>query len=322
VKRILFIAPEFFTFHLQIKQGLEELGHKVYFLPDRPSQNALVKILIRKFRFLITPFLQRFFADKMDEVPADIDEVFIIRGEGIVPATLKRMRQRFHKARFQYYLWDSLKQSPGALLLIDSFDRVWTYDLQDSRKDSRLKFTPNFYLLPKTRAPADTFKYDLTFLGTAHGDRLKVVAKLSANLPKDVRFYRFMYFQAPILYYFRKIFDPHFKYFFDHERSFKPKFGKEWEEVIGQTSAILDIQHPNQGGLTIRTLESLAMGFKLVTTDETVREYPFYDENRIRIIDRRYPRLDPEFLKLPNRFELHPSLKELELTTWLTKIFS
>jgi hypothetical protein len=159
-------------------------------------------------------------------------------------------------------------------------------------------------------------------LGTAHGDRLKVVAKLSANLPKDVRFYRFMYFQAPILYYFRKIFDPYFKYFSDHERSFKPKFGKEWEEVIGQTSAILDVQHPNQGGLTIRTLESLAMGFKLVTTDETVREYPFYDENRIRIIDRRDPKLDPKFLMLPNRSELHPSLKELELTSWLTNIFS
>lgn len=322
MKRILFIAPEFFTFHSQIKRGLEELGHQVYILPDRPSKKALMKILIRKFRFLVSPYLKDFYARKMDEIPADIDEVFIIKGEGIVPATLERMRTRFRKARFQYYLWDSLSQSPGAHLLINRFDRAWTYDLSDSKRDTRLKFTPNFYSLPKTRAPLSDFKYDLTFFGTAHGDRLKVVAKLTESLPKDIRCYRFMYFQAPIMFYFRKFTDPYFKYFRDEELSFKPKFGAEWEDIVGKSSAILDIQHPNQGGLTIRTLESLAMGFKLVTTDSSIREYPFYDERRIRIIDRENPQVDPEFLRHPNTHELHPALKELELKNWLGKIFA
>lgn len=319
---IVFIAPEFFTFHQKIQSRLEELGHKVHFIPDRPSRKAIVKILIRKARFILEPYLNSFFCDRAAQIPAEqISEVFIIRGEGLTARALSELRKRFSKARFQLYLWDSVARSPGCRDLIPLVERVWTYDLRDAKENPSFKFTPNFYTLPNLRAKETDFKWDLVFFGTAHADRLKVISKTAKNLPARVRFYRFFYFQSPIMYYFRKIFDRAFHFFKPDELSLKPKFGKEWEEVISETSAVLDVHHPEQGGLTIRTLESLAMGFKVVTTDASIKEYEFYDPNQIQVIDRENPRVDSAFLEKPNRFRVHPSIQRLELTSWLKNIF-
>jgi hypothetical protein len=133
-KNIVFIAPEFFTFHKQIHKRLEELGNTVYFIPDRPSQKAIIKILIRKFRFLLVPYLNRFFKERAAAIPQNIDEVFIIRGEGLTSEALKGLRERFPKARFQLYLWDSVQRSPGVDRLMPLVDRVWTYDIRDAKK--------------------------------------------------------------------------------------------------------------------------------------------------------------------------------------------
>lgn len=325
-KNIVFIAPEFFTFHKQIQNRLQELGNKVYFIPDRPSQKAIVKIVIRKLRIILIPYLNSFFDKRSRDIPAtEIDEVFIIRGEGVTAKALLNLKARFSKARFQLYLWDSVRRSPGCEDLMPLVDRTWTYDLRDAKAYPDLKFTPNFYTLPETRtfqrAPVKDFTWDLVFFGTAHADRLKVISRLARKLPSAIRFYRFFYFQSPIMYYFRKLFDPAFSFFKKEELSHKPKFGKDWDDIVSQSSAILDVQHPDQGGLTIRTLESLALGFKVVTTDPSIREYDFYNPEQILLIDRHDPDLDPQFLSQPNNFPVHPKILELELTPWLGKIF-
>ncbi len=325
-KNIVFIAPEFFTFHKQIQSRLEELGNKVYFIPDRPSQKAIVKIMIRKFRFILVPYLNTFFEKRCAEIPADvIDEVFIIRGEGLTAKALLKLKARFSKARFQLYLWDSVKRSPGCEDLMALVDRTWTYDLRDAKTYPSLKFTPNFYTLPETRtlkrAPLKDFAWDLAFFGTVHADRLKVISTLTAKLPAGVRFYRFFYFQSPIMYYFRKFFDPAFSFFKKEELSLRPKFGKDWDDIVSRSGAILDVQHPDQGGLTIRTLESLALGFKVVTTDPSIRDYAFYNSEQILLIDRHNPDIDPHFLSKPNDFTVHPKIQELELTPWLGNVF-
>lgn len=325
-KNIVFIAPEFFTFHKQIHARLEELGNKVYFIPDRPSQKALIKILIRKSRFILNSYLNSFFENRAGQIPADdIHEVFIIRGEGLTAKALRTLRARFKNARFQLYLWDSVQRSPGCQDLIPLVDRTWTYDLRDAKRYPEFKFTPNFYTLPVTRnftaAPRDNFRWDLAFFGTVHADRLKVICQLTKQMPSNTRFYRFFYFQSPIMYYFRKIFDPAFACFPKQELSLKPKFGKDWDEIVSCSSAILDVQHPEQGGLTIRTLESLALGFKVVTTDTSITEYEFFNPEQILVIDRKNPMVDPAFLSQPNNFPVHPKITELELTPWLGKVF-
>ncbi len=326
-KTIVFIAPEFFNFHRQIQTALELAGNKVHFIPDRPSKNALIKIFIRKARFFLKGYLDSHFRAKAAEIQADsADEIFIIRGEGLSETALLELKSRFPRARVQLYLWDSVARSRGCMELIPHADQAWTYDSRDAKKYPELKFTLNFYVLSDSllgkKAPVRDFDWELVFFGTAHGDRLKVLSRIGYALPKDIRFYVFLYFQSPIMYYARKFFDPAFRYFRKDQLSLKPKFGPEWEGVVTGASAILDIVHPQQGGLTIRTLESLALGFKVITTDPSIKDYPFYNPLQILVIDRHAPFIPPDFLRLPNDFEIHPSLRELELSNWLKRFFT
>ena len=57
-------------------------------------------------------------------------------------------------------------------------------------------------------------------------------------------------------------------------------------EIYSRSSIILDIEHPNQQGLTMRTLESIGAGKKLITTSKSIQHYVFYNTNNIAIINR------------------------------------
>jgi galactitol-specific phosphotransferase system IIB component len=86
--------------------------------------------------------------------------------------------------------------------------------------------------------------------------------------------------------------------------------------------AVLDIQHPKQTGLTMRTFEVLASGKKLITTNKSIQNEIFFDPSIIQVIDREKPELDLNFFnndinRMPDFFFNHYSCKG-----WLIDIFS
>ena len=60
----------------------------------------------------------------------------------------------------------------------------------------------------------------------------------------------------------------------------------EISEIVDESKIIIDIQHPKQTGLTMRTIEMLGMNKKIITTNEDIKNYDFFDENNIKIINR------------------------------------
>ena len=55
-------------------------------------------------------------------------------------------------------------------------------------------------------------------------------------------------------------------------------------EILKKSKVVLDIKYKEQNGLTLRAYESLATGTKLITDNEDIRNYDFYDENNIKVI--------------------------------------
>ena len=82
---------------------------------------------------------------------------------------------------------------------------------------------------------------------------------------------------------------------------------KDIAQYCSESRAILDIAHPLQTGLTMRTIEVLfGIGRKLITTNKDIINYDFYNENNILIINR-------ENLEIPKSFfekEFIPYSKE------------
>lgn len=322
-KRILLISSDFFKYYELISKELENQGWDVTYINDRPSANPFIKIFIRKFRFLMTWYLNSFYFNKTKNAGV-FDHILIIKGEGITPKFIQHLRQHHSRGKIFLYLWDGIKNSTGALQNAVVVDQTFTFDPQDSEQ-YKFPLLPLFYVdsINKSVDPTAQAQWDISFVGSVHGDRLKVIDRIRKNSLPETKFFIFVYFPSKLLFYFRKFLDSSFSSFASDELSLKTLPKQQAQDVFNRSRAVLDIHHMNQTGLTMRTLEVLSLGKKLVTTNETIKKYPFYKESSIWIIDRQNPYVDPAFFSSEISADYAALLKPYELAQWvktLTKI--
>jgi len=92
-------------------------------------------------------------------------------------------------------------------------------------------------------------------------------------------------------------------------------------DLYSCSTVILDINHPKQSGLTMRTFEALGAGKKLITTNAEIKKYSFYNEDNICIIDRDKPELNVEFFKTPFIPIDQPLLNDMSIVGWIGELF-
>jgi hypothetical protein len=118
-------------------------------------------------------------------------------------------------------------------------------------------------------------------------------------LAPDLRRFWFMYLQARWVFLAYCVMNKTMRAARMNEFRFKPLDRQESSRVFWQSHAILDVEHPRQTGLTMRTLETLGARKKLITTNAGVRDYLLYDPANICIVDRNDPKIPVDFLKTP-----------------------
>jgi len=91
--------------------------------------------------------------------------------------------------------------------------------------------------------------------------------------------------------------------------------------IISKSKTVLDIQHPDQSGLTMRTIEMLGAKRKLITTNSNIRNYDFYRKKNIYIIDRDNPKLDKSFFQSNYKNLSKDVYQKYSLENWLKTIF-
>ena len=95
---------------------------------------------------------------------------------------------------------------------------------------------------------------------------------------------------------------------------------KEILSAYSTTKAVLDIENYGQKGLTMRTLEVLGSGLKLITTNIFIKYESFYSKEQVLIIDRKSPLLNENFFQ-DNNFQKMNIVNNYSLENWLKKIF-
>jgi hypothetical protein len=89
-------------------------------------------------------------------------------------------------------------------------------------------------------------------------------------------------------------------------------------KIIHQSFSILDITDINQTGYTYRSIDAIAAGKKLITTNPFIQYEKFYDARNILIIDRNNPNIDSGFFETPF---VETDIKNYSLDNWIQKIF-
>lgn len=321
-KKVLLFIPFFFNYEKIIAQKFIDLGAQVVLYNERavvkPFSRAILKIVpgifnckTRKYYYSI---IERHKSEKFDYI-------LFVRCDMPTLDILITLRSTFPYAKMCLYLWDSIKNTPKITKKIKFFDFASSFDRKDCKSSLDLNFCPLFYFdgIVDSVDNRDSKKdFDMLFCGTIHSDRFNVLKKImQQSYENNLRYYGFHYLQSKFIFWFYKFTKKEFFWAKKFDFAFVKKSNKDISELEKRSKAIIDIQHPKQTGLTMRTIEMIGMKKKLITTNKDIVNYDFYNENNILIIDRNNPIIDKSFFEKPY-IELSKNIYEkYNLENWI-----
>lgn len=324
-KNILLISPVYFNYYKEMISSLENMGAIVDWYDERPSNNFFVKSILRVNENLIKSNLESYY-DKIIEKIKDkrYKYILIIKPEGIPVSSINKIKKMNPDAKVVMMLWDSIANNKAAIEKIKYADKVFSFDKNDCEK-YKLTFRPLFYIEKYSDIANSKVKYeqDLLFVGTVHSDRYKILMNLKNKLEEQGHScYFYMYIPYKIFYRVRKVLFNEFSGSSIDEFKFKPLSQGEIVDLVRKSRVVLDIQHPKQTGLTMRTIEMLGADKKILTTNNDIINYDFYNKDNIQLVDRDISDLDFRFFhtkynKVPKEIKHNYSLE-----SWLLELLN
>ncbi|MBE8727764.1 glycosyltransferase family protein [Flavobacterium hungaricum] len=322
-KKILFFSVKLFNYENIIADKLRSLGAVVDYYDERPSNSIFSKGIIRLKRDLYNVKISNYYNSILQRIKNEkYDYFFLIKGEVVPQYFIDKLKVLNPEIVLLYYTFDSFENNPNGINIIQNFNRKYTFDSKDA-ESYNLSFRPLFFSddYYKLKNEEDQ-KYDLLFIGTAHSDRY-VISEQTAKWCDENKLKSFAFYYSPsrLVFLFFKLFDSSFKKFKYNKISFTSLKHQEIIELYKQSKVVLDINHPNQRGLTMRVFEALGSGKKLITTNFDIKRYPFYNENNIYIIDRGNIVLEYNFFNLPFEDIDQKLYDRMSISGWLNELF-
>tara|TARA_Y100000589_G_scaffold331568_1_gene385647 strand:+ start:460 stop:1440 length:981 start_codon:yes stop_codon:yes gene_type:complete len=300
-KKILFIGVGFFQYDKYIIEALKNIGYEVFYFRmgktwlDRCTGNFLLKY--KNFR------LRKYLRYKQ------FDTIICIKGNFLDRQTLSIIQSL--PVNKSLYLWDSVIRDSNAKIIHIYFDNVFSFDRKDCEAYS-FRLLPLFYIDRKNKFPVAVNKKRIFFLGTSHSVRMDKILVLAESL--SLEFTLDINLVVSKLNWLSKL--GRGKYITCRRWSYM-----KYLNHLTQADIIIDVNHPDQSGLTMRTIEALGMGKNLITTNPEIKNYYFYEPERILIWDREITAqvVKNKFLSDPTfpKDEMRKDISLLNLKNWV-----
>ena len=318
----LFIGPRFNGYEKTITNTIKKHNkyNKVYFVQDCPLRSThLYALLYNLFPSLKIKFLKYYNNRLVNRIlNNNIGLIFILKGESISPETLQYIRKQNPTIKIIVYQWDSVNNNPKAVDLIRLADNAYTFDPVDANS-LRITYLPLFSSWDEVGFNKDNYngpvEYDILSIGGYRSHRIPYINIMKEFCENNGLTYKFHYYE-------------NFMSFLKNRNKFNIKISdvsffkisyKHYYDLLIKSRVVFDIHSPLQSGLTMRTMETLSLNKKLITTNKNIIKEPFYNEQNIFIVNR------PEDLKTISvlNFINSKSVKcegILTLTEWLNKM--
>lgn len=297
---VLLVSPLTFSYHLSISATLRSMGYAVTWWDERASSATWYKLALRLLPAMTVRWSERLYLKQLHQLdPASITHVLVIKGEGLSRRVVLKMRETLVSASMGLYLWDGVENIKGVSKILPAFDSVATFDPVDA-KNFKWAYRPLFGRnISASKDTAASIQFDWCFIGTIHSDRHRVIHRLRQRYGALSKNFVFCYFQSPLILFIRRLLDWTLWLTPKGMLSTKPMSAADVERIVECSRAVLDVEHPRQRGFTMRTIETLLAGKKLVTTNKYILDSDLYDPSRVCIINRINPEIPVEFLNQP-----------------------
>ena len=329
-KRILLIALPGYPKGI-IKQ-MQTLGAEVDYINDKPNDGFLCKTLGRlQFKFY-QKVIDRYYYKKIEELKNNqYDYILVIRGEYTTQGALIRLRDAFPKAKLILYMWDGMhkQNTRGIENKWKFYDKVFTFDRIDyeANKDS-INFLPLYYYgeyLPKESKDSNStdFEYDVSFIGTGHADRVKIVKEVIKQCQNNgKKTFQYIFMPHFLVFWRNKLLNRDFKDVKKSEINFAMLPFEKLYSTYANSKCVVDVENPGQHGLTMRSIEIIGLKRKFITTNADIVNYDFYNPNNILVIDRKNPKVDMDFFNKPYEKLPEELYEKYSLKNWILEVLS
>src|SRR5690606_21138021 len=286
-KTIILAVPDHFGLPVCFRKNLELLGFTVYSVPHDASKKIRISHINSFIHFLKKIFLKdkSYKTEKLTvlkekpqlEILSNIrqsDFALVIRPDLFSESVLKEIK---NKSKFSVaYQWDGMKRFPLAETRVQFFDRFFVFDKNDEEKYQGVEFTTNFYFdyLPEF----SIIKQDVFFVGTFMKDRIEDIAFIASELQ-----HLGLNININIVYNNEKKIEKYRKYPINFIKK-----GLTFEESMIECKSseiVLDVENKIHAGLSFRAFEAVGYKRKLITNNKLVKEFDFYNERNIYIIN-------------------------------------
>jgi len=300
--RILLIGIDFYDYANRISAAFERLGHSVDFhaIEDRGfAAKSAKKLAPDTYERRRAAYHNRLIEQTSN---IDYDVVLFIQVHQIRHEALEKLRAAQPNAHFVLYNWDSLTTHDFRPWM-RHFDHVATFDPDDARSIGiaylPLFAIPRFFEIDHARAP----QQDLYFVGAIGSmNRFDALARLHDFCESSGLTTNFHLVCSPVV------------------RLQLWRAGKSLPGVTGDSidfegiinmleasRATFDFANHKQSGYTMRLIENMCAGRKIITENARILDEPFYRSDRFLLIDGHDFSAVPEFLATPitSDFDAH-----------------
>jgi len=313
-KRILFIAPLFFDYENDILKEMQEQGHDVtsvfynYGSHRLPWKKIKKQKLINSQRILIQKYIRSI----------RYDLLFVIKGELIDTSIVHEFKNKNPSSITINYQWDPVNKFHGSIETIQAYDFKYTFDHLDCVKYKNLMLIhkPLFFTNDFRIVDCDPI-YDIATIGGMMFSRVNIIKSIQKILPqfKYKILLRTSYTLSLPINIIKVGLITYFKISIHYDLN-----KKSVANILRQTNAVIDIPQPNQSGLSMRTIETLALGKKIITSNIHIDKYDFYNSNNILILSKYNYHDIPEFLKKPYIHIDQKIIKRYSIQNWVYSI--
>ncbi|TDQ11998.1 CgeB family protein [Pedobacter metabolipauper] len=312
-KKVLFIGAKFYYFNEEIISKMKKYGAEVTFYYERnvSLKYGIAKNIFPKYAAVLEDTHYKNIIKDVHGKP--FDYLFVIRGYKMESWFIEELKRQSPGLKTIMYQWDSIYNwECDYRYLIPDFDVTKTFDYKDAA-DLGLEYVPTFHTDEFKTAATQKPIYDLFFFGGYSYTRYEFVKRFNAYA-KERNIKLKIHLAISLKYYLRERLSGNK---LDLKLLALRQLNKqEYFSLFNKSNIIVDYTNPAQTGITMRTLDALGAGKKVLTSNEYIKKEPGYNPEQVATFDPANIHIDSEFLS----HQTFPA-QDYSIERWLNSIF-
>lgn len=336
-KKVLLLAPSLMNIYKDIISGLEAKNFEVVWVQDgqikgipynKRDINRKTKT-VEEYEKAVNSFWDKKFKEL--SFYGELDYFFAIDGMMVSHYFFEQLRRQNPSIKTLLYLYDKIENNYELNIFFKHYDDIFTFEKSDSIK-YQIKHLP-IYWAPIQGANEEV--YDIFGMASYKAcmryeifTKVKTMAK-AEGLKENISLY-YPHVNSKVLYQLKYSFKRlmgkdmlplshlHNDVFTEHIMT-----PDQFRENIRISRVILDTHNTFQDGLTARFMWAIGMGKKIITTNDNISGYSFYDPDQILILNNNYCDIVP-FIQAP--FEMKSVVKNqilnFRIDNWLNTLLN